>query len=354
MDGPIAAIPPPLAESALRPLLSICIPTFQRPELLELALEFWIRELAAHASDTELIVGDNGACDRTRAICDRAAALAPVRYVRHERNLIFNGNVQRLLERHVAGQWVWICGDDDFVHRGAVAEILDVLRSPSAPDYCYVNTRSISTCELTAGERADIASSPRAILANADTVDRAMRHVAEIVSLDRACFTGIYSSIWRRTEALAAFAGSESLTAFESLEGTFPHAVYLARRMLDRPCYYFGEPLMTVSHVIRWNRFVPLFSLHWMPAHYDLLQARGIPASALEPHRRAQLHGAWGKLAQLWSNRANPHGHPFSFVRFVGRHWRYREFWMIVPRVLLKTTIARRLRGEKCLPSSST
>lgn len=332
--------------SAPPPRLSVCVPTYRRPELLALALQCWVPELADHAAEVELVVGDNGACERTRVLVEAAAACAPARYIRHEANLIYNGNVRRLLERHVRGEWVWICGDDDFVHRGALATVLAALQAGPELDYFYVNTRFLPYEAGLPADPLEVGRSPQAVLANRDTVPRRLERVAEIVPMDAACFSGVYASIWRRRDALAAYTGDAPLVAFETLRGTFPHACHVAENFLHRPCHYFGAPLMTVSHQVSWRDYGPVFSLHWLPRLYDLLAAHGVPESQLAPHRRAQLRGAWRKLASLRRNRGAPFGRPFSIRQFIASNWRFPEFWRIGPDALLKNRLARRLAGR--------
>ena len=103
---------------------------------------------------------------------------------------------------------------------------------------------------------------------------------------------------------------------------------------------------MTVSHQVSWRDYGPLFSLHWLPRLYDLLAAQGVPSAALAPHRRAQLRGAWKKLAYLRRNRDTPMGRPFSFRQFVASNWRFPEFWRIGADAMLKNQFTRRLAGR--------
>jgi glycosyltransferase involved in cell wall biosynthesis len=310
-------------------LLSVCIPTYQRPDLLRFALEAWRRELEGLEGKVEVIVGDNGACDATRDLC--AAAGSPsVRYVRHEKNLLFNGNVQRLLQRHVAGTYAWICGDDDFIHRGALREIVASLEAHPEFSYFYVNFRYLPFEACTPETLRDAEHSPVGILENGDTRSRVLPRVAEIVALSSGGFTGSYTAIWRREEALRAFPDGLSPEAFLTLEGTVPHACHIVRHLLEKPCYYFGGPLLTASHSVSWRSYGPLFTLHWMPRYYDLLERHGIDGRLLDPARRSGLRGAWKKFRYLLQNRHTAYGRPFSPFRFAAGHARFPEFYQML------------------------
>ena len=71
----------------MQPLFSICIPTYNRAELLEYCLEH-LRELERFRKPFEIIVSDNASTDDTRRIVERKQALLPsLRYSRQSANV---------------------------------------------------------------------------------------------------------------------------------------------------------------------------------------------------------------------------------------------------------------------------
>lgn len=333
--------------SRREPWLSICIPTFRRERFLEAALRAWGSEIASYSGLVELLIGDNDASESVRALVAGMGQPDAVRYVGHAENRLFNGNVESLVRDHARGRMVWICGDDDFVHRGAVAKVLRVIGENPDLDYFYVNSRVLPLEYCTPEEMGRAEDSPHAVLENPDARDRRMARAAEIVLLSPTGFTGVYGAVWSRTEAARAFAGGSDLVAFETLKGTFPHACHIAQYFLDRPCYYFGEPLLTVSHAVSYDRYGDLFSVHWLPRFYDLLQARGIPRSHLDPvRRRLFLYRPDKKIRNLLRQRGTPYARGFSLPRFIRDHWRFREFYGMLFRVLGGWKLARFLKRE--------
>lgn len=75
-----------------RSRVTVCVPTFKRPELLEVALR---SAIAQTVTDIEILVGDNGGLPETSAVIDRLAD-SRIRLVTHETNLGMMGN------------WVWL------------------------------------------------------------------------------------------------------------------------------------------------------------------------------------------------------------------------------------------------------
>lgn len=110
-----------------KPLLSICLPTRNRAVYLEPHL----RELTAPDAfpfPIEIIIGDNGSEDDTARIVEgHIAAGAPIRYVRHERDLGFQANLYAIF-RLAEGEFSIYLADDDRLVASALAEAIALLQ----------------------------------------------------------------------------------------------------------------------------------------------------------------------------------------------------------------------------------
>jgi glycosyltransferase involved in cell wall biosynthesis len=110
-----------------RPLLSIAIPTFRRPEFL---LEAVVSALGQKFDyPFEVIVVDNDpASNGHRLLLDAVPNLlsAPFRYLRNRRNIGEFPNFNRCVEE-ARGEWVTILHDDDLLHPSWAREMFAVL-----------------------------------------------------------------------------------------------------------------------------------------------------------------------------------------------------------------------------------
>jgi len=119
-------------------ILTIAIPTYNRNSVLAANLEGLLPQLTNeciltildNASDTPVSQTLAGIEDRTRCA---------VSVVRNPLNIGGNANIVRCLETSTTG-WIWILGDDDPIKPGAVATILNQIRS--SPECLYINFRS--------------------------------------------------------------------------------------------------------------------------------------------------------------------------------------------------------------------
>ncbi len=118
-----------------RPLLSICVPTFNRGPFLAELLETLLPQLVpAPGPSAELLISDNHSTDSTPVIVASFEQRGlPVRYLRNETNLGADANFLRCLSL-AAGKYVWVLGDDDLVMPGAIASLLSLLAQGEATE----------------------------------------------------------------------------------------------------------------------------------------------------------------------------------------------------------------------------
>ena len=101
------------------PFLSICIPSFDRPERLKSLLE----SVDVAPATAEIVICEDGAPRRAevREVVAAFRVSSPYRvtYVENEKNLGYDGNLRQVI-RNAAGTWVVFMGDDDLFVPGAL------------------------------------------------------------------------------------------------------------------------------------------------------------------------------------------------------------------------------------------
>lgn len=95
-----------------QPLLSICVPTFNRAPLLRLLLASLVREAYGLGDRLEIVVSDNASTDDTPDVVASVQADLPLKYSRNPTNLGVAANIDAVVGL-AAGTYCWIVGDDD-------------------------------------------------------------------------------------------------------------------------------------------------------------------------------------------------------------------------------------------------
>ena len=113
----------------MQPILSLCIPTYGRCEILRGNLEQIRKQLdSINMDELELIVSNNCSPDKTEDVVQSFIKQGmPIRYNCNNENLGSDGNFLKCMDM-AKGKYIWLLGDDDYLKEGSIAHILDCLR----------------------------------------------------------------------------------------------------------------------------------------------------------------------------------------------------------------------------------
>lgn len=135
--------------SQMKPLLSICIPTYNRLPYLKGLVECLVKQLDAVMSGrVELLVSDNVSADGTAAFC-KTISRSYFRWWTNATNVGGDRNFLKCI-REAAGDYVWLVGDDDVVPPDAVARALGLLET-ERPDLLVSDAEVESSGKAYAG-----------------------------------------------------------------------------------------------------------------------------------------------------------------------------------------------------------
>ena len=109
--------------------LTIGIPTYNGSAYIRDTLDSAIRQISGKfEARVEILVSDNASTDGTPEIIQTYQSTHSVRiqYSRNDRNIGFDGNVDRLF-KIASGKYVWILGDDDVLEDMALQHVINLL-----------------------------------------------------------------------------------------------------------------------------------------------------------------------------------------------------------------------------------
>ena len=128
MDGSQSRLDGNLPSVKSTPLVSICTPTYNRPDLLERAIRSC---LAQTFQDFEIIVTDNSTNELSAQLISRLND-SLIRYFKNEKNLGPVGNTTRSVSL-ARGQYIKILMDDDLLKPQCLEKMVEALeKNPSA------------------------------------------------------------------------------------------------------------------------------------------------------------------------------------------------------------------------------
>lgn len=123
---------------AERPILSICIPTFNRCKTLKACLYMLCSQVEQRSELIEVVVCDNASSDETPQIVDELQSKWRfIKYFRNAENIGMLRNIDCVV-RHATGTLCWLLGDDDILLPYALEKIIDLVHEvPKLEEFAF-------------------------------------------------------------------------------------------------------------------------------------------------------------------------------------------------------------------------
>lgn len=320
----------PFINLAPRPLLSLCISTYNRAGWLGVSLRNLVRLLPEPSADVELLICDNASTDDTPAVVKPFLSRPDLRYVRNPRNVGMLGNL-RVTAHASRGAYVWILGDDDLLCEGVVERLLQILRTHRELALVYLNYGYTRIDE--ASQVVDLPG----FLADATPVTPASSDhhgtVRSICAKSGNFFTAIYCVVFRRDHALRAYSQDTSGRPFSTMLTCIPTTYHVLNAMMDAEAFWIGTPSVVVNLNVSWMKYAALWILERLPEAFDRAERQGGDPVAIDAWRVDLMGGLVHYFHEIFSSDPEGNAEFISARRLVNRMKHLQAFRLQVPRL---------------------
>lgn len=313
-----------------RPLLSVCISTFDRPAWLATNLANWARLQPAPHPDVELVVCDNASTDDTRKIVMPYEGRTDLAYKRNEVNVGRLGNLSTAVQ-WANGRFIWVIGDHDLPMPGSLETILDVIRVDSSLPLIYLNHACTSVDD--ARKLGDFQTFFRDVVPVVPPAENRFDEIRSLCAVSPSVFAATGALVFRRDHALRAFSQNTHGRPFSTMLTSVPAAHYVLHNlMLDRGCW-IGAPQIVVNTSPSWSTYAPLMALERMPEVFDVAEYQGGEASEIDRWRRYWLGSVERFFGEVYADDEFGGAEDFCPRRLVWRFNHLEEFGPIAERL---------------------
>ena len=113
-----------------KPLLSICIPTYNRARLLEDAIKSILSQATEFSSEIEICVSDNCSTDNTESVIKKLQKKSRIRIVYHKnsKNMGADYNYMKVIEI-AHGEYCWYLSSDDEIEKDGIRKMLSEIKA---------------------------------------------------------------------------------------------------------------------------------------------------------------------------------------------------------------------------------
>lgn len=274
------------------PLLSICIPTFNRSGFLRIMLQALLPQTELLSNEIEVWVLDNGSNDNTPEVVAELSYFPALKYYRHSTNI---GPVKNIIfgPAYLAkGKYSWVLGDHNLLRPRMMSYVLDRLRQSPHPILHYTNFR----CATYPDHWPDVAiggfEGAYDYVADKELKDELLSNWNLLLKPETSIATQSYAHIvptqiwrdfWKDREIGADY--SDALT-------TYPHTTMLVRTSLNNEAITIKEPVITIfNNAQSWNNPDTKWNvyLRGLPNLLQILNEEGISNERVNNFRQRFL-----------------------------------------------------------------
>lgn len=233
-----------------RPLLSICIPTYNRADHLGNCLNSIILSKKNEDLSFQICVSDNNSGDKTESIVRNAQSFMDIKYHKNTSNIGIARNFLNVVSM-ADGDFVWLIGDDDLLLPNALEELNKLIRGHQKVDFFYVNAFHLTTEYVFSFKKPfDTENLP-----NKMTPFSTWRKSGEMKFIDlinpEVSFDflgGMFLSVFRRENWMEKVDVLDSeaildMRTFSHFDNTFPHIKIFSHAFSNSIAYFNVNPL---------------------------------------------------------------------------------------------------------------
>ena len=120
-------------------LLSICIPTYNRPLNLANCLNSFYKQKKLNKKDFEICISDNCSKQNITKVIKPFKKKLNIRFNKNKKNLGFAMNVLKV-SLMARGKFIWFLGDDDLVVNNSINYLLRLIKLNKNFDFFFINS----------------------------------------------------------------------------------------------------------------------------------------------------------------------------------------------------------------------
>jgi hypothetical protein len=271
-----------------KPLLSICVPTYNRSKFLRVMLQALLPQAAEFPDQVEVWILDNASPDDTPAVVEQSRALGPFRSVRNAENIGPVKNVVMGPAELATGEFVWVLGDHNILMPGALQRLLEGLALQRELDLFYVNFRCATYPDHWPNSAHSGYAGPCSYIGNLDIHESSVPQWSNLIKPSSALCTQIYAHVVRTSIWRDYWLGREIGEPYTSGQTTYPHTWMIASTCISKAAGCVSEPVITIFNGAQsWTD--PLTQLNvylrGLPELIALYQKGGVGQSRLNEFR---------------------------------------------------------------------
>jgi len=268
-----------------QPILSVCIPTFNRAKSLHNCLQSIAVASKHYGGRFEVCVSDNGSNDETSSVIKKAKALLDINYHNNITNLGIPRNFLKVVSL-AKGEFVWLVGDDDLLLPDTFDRLLPLLDENKGIDFFYLNSFHLNKNYVDSKAHPfDTRELPLTMEPFSKKTDSCELNFFELIDpkISFDFLGGMFLSAFRKSkwDEMADILNKEAIQSeetFSHFDNTFPHLKIWAHAFSESPAYFNASPMnVCITGFREWSTMEPLIRNIRLVEALDAYRKNGMP-----------------------------------------------------------------------------
>ena len=263
-------------------LLSICIPTFNRPKSLINCLNSLSKQ--SNKNFFEVCISDNNSKENIKKLIKPYKKKININYKKNKKNIGFAMNVLEV-SLMAKGKFVWFLGDDDLATADAVKYLINLIRKKKKIDFFWINSYYLDKSYINKFKQPfDTKNLPK----NMNTHSKCRKNM-ELNFFDlidhRICFDfllGFYVNAFRRELWINNLhVLDKKMMKKKGTWSTFDNTCFFIRVFCEAfsksKAFLCAKPLsINLSGVREWSNLYPFVEIVRLPEALDFYRSKGL------------------------------------------------------------------------------
>ena len=231
-------------------LLSICIPTFNRPNYLRNCLNSIYLAKKNFRINFEICITDNTEINVNKSVLKHFKSRLPIKYINNKKNI---GSARNIIKSVAISnsKFAWILGDDDMVMPNSFKILNKVINNNTKVDFFYLNSLCMDSKYVFKKKQPfNTYHLPKNLKKFSNySGEKKMKFLSLVntrVSFDLlgGQFLSLFRvSLWKRFSKTLFKSALYDNRIFSHLHNTFPHTVIFAKAFKNKNAYFIDTPL---------------------------------------------------------------------------------------------------------------
>ena len=268
-------------------LLSICIPTYNRPEDLKNCINSIYKQKGVDKKNFEICISDNCSKFNILKIINPYKKKINIRYRRNKKNLGFAMNVLNV-SLMARAEFIWFLGDDDLLTKNSLSYLIGLIKNNKKTDFFFLNSNHLNKSFLEKFPKPfDIKNLPRKMKTLSPVKNNRKVEFFQLID-HRVCFDyllGFYvnafrADLWKNNLHVLDKKKMKAPGTWSTFDNTCFFIKVFCAAFKNSKAFLCAKPLsVNLGGVREWSKLYPFVEIVRLPEALDYYRSKGLKFS---------------------------------------------------------------------------